>query len=111
MLGGDHHISNPLVKAVSHFYNKPVSIVQFDAHNDLYLDYEGDPYSHASPFARIMEVSYYITSSNYSFYHLFNALFYRLVQTCAVNLYNWEFVRLQIITETKYILSFMHLYF
>jgi len=33
----------------------PVSILHFDAHPDLYDDFEGDPLSHASPFARIME--------------------------------------------------------
>jgi arginase len=54
-LGGDHHITNPLVRAVAAHAQQPISIVQFDAHNDLYEDYEGDPYSHASPFARILE--------------------------------------------------------
>ena len=29
--------------------------MHFDAHPDLYDDFEGNPYSHASPFARIME--------------------------------------------------------
>ena len=33
----------------------PVDILHFDAHPDLYDDYGGDPRSHASPFARIME--------------------------------------------------------
>src|SRR3546814_11121471 len=33
----------------------PVDILHFDAHPDLYDDFEGDPRSHASPFARIME--------------------------------------------------------
>jgi arginase family enzyme len=32
-----------------------VNILHFDAHPDLYDDFEGDPLSHASPFARIME--------------------------------------------------------
>ena len=32
-----------------------VNILHFDAHPDLYQDFEGDPLSHASPFARIME--------------------------------------------------------
>jgi arginase len=54
-LGGDHHITNPLVRAVAAHAQQPISIVHFDAHNDLYEDYEGDPYSHASPFARILE--------------------------------------------------------
>jgi arginase family enzyme len=33
----------------------PVDILHFDAHPDLYDDFEGNPRSHASPFARIME--------------------------------------------------------
>ncbi|KAG5180437.1 arginase [Tribonema minus] len=54
-LGGDHHITNPIVRAVAAHLGRPVSIVQFDAHNDLYENYEGDAHSHASPFARIFE--------------------------------------------------------
>ena len=54
-LGGDHHITNPIVHAVAEHQEQAISIVQFDAHNDLYEDYEGDPFSHASPFARILE--------------------------------------------------------
>jgi len=30
-------------------------ILHFDAHGDLYDEFEGDPHSHACPFARIME--------------------------------------------------------
>ena len=33
----------------------PVTILHFDAHPDLYADFGGNPRSHASPFARIME--------------------------------------------------------
>jgi arginase family enzyme len=33
----------------------PVEILHFDAHPDLYDNFGGDPLSHASPFARIME--------------------------------------------------------
>jgi len=53
-LGGDHSITFPIIKA---FHNKyPVlDILHIDAHADLYDEYEGDKYSHASPFARIME--------------------------------------------------------
>jgi arginase family enzyme len=32
-----------------------LSILHFDAHPDLYHDFRGSPFSHASPFARIME--------------------------------------------------------
>jgi arginase len=54
LLGGDHSISFPIVEAVAAAFG-PVSILHFDAHPDLYDDFGGDPRSHASPFARIME--------------------------------------------------------
>lgn len=53
-LGGDHSISYPLVKAMQSRYPK-LDILHIDAHADLYDEFEGDPYSHACPFARIME--------------------------------------------------------
>lgn len=53
-LGGDHAVSYPAVAAVAARHG-PVSILHFDAHPDLYDDYEGNPFSHASPFARILE--------------------------------------------------------
>jgi len=54
VLGGDHAISYPVLRAINRAHG-PVNILHFDAHPDLYDDYEGNPYSHASPFARIME--------------------------------------------------------
>lgn len=53
-LGGDHSITFPIIKAHSNKYPK-LDILHIDAHSDLYDDYEGDKYSHACPFARIME--------------------------------------------------------
>ena len=53
-LGGDHAVTYPLVKAHSTKYSD-LTILHLDAHPDLYDDFEGNPYSHASPFARIME--------------------------------------------------------
>jgi arginase len=53
-LGGDHSISFPLITAVAKKY-AGLNILHFDAHPDLYHDFEGNKYSHASPFARIME--------------------------------------------------------
>ncbi|MEO6347664.1 MAG: agmatinase [Aquaticitalea sp.] len=53
-LGGDHSITFPIIKA--HFEKHPkLDILQIDAHCDLYDHFEGDKYSHACPFARIME--------------------------------------------------------
>jgi arginase len=54
ILGGDHSISYPVVQALHRFYC-PMDILHFDAHPDLYEDYEGDRFSHACPFARILE--------------------------------------------------------
>ncbi|WP_339625205.1 agmatinase [uncultured Maribacter sp.] len=53
-LGGDHSITFPIIKAY-HDQHPKLDILHIDAHADLYHDYEGDPYSHACPFARIME--------------------------------------------------------
>lgn len=53
-IGGDHSITYPVVKAFAKKY-QDLNILHFDAHSDLYHDFEGNPYSHASPFARIME--------------------------------------------------------
>ena len=53
-LGGDHMVTYPIVAGLTEVHG-PVNILHFDAHPDIYDDFEGDPLSHASPFARIME--------------------------------------------------------
>lgn len=53
-LGGDHSITYPILKAYREKY-PALDILHIDAHADLYEQYEGDPYSHACPFARVME--------------------------------------------------------
>jgi arginase len=53
-LGGDHSITYPILRAIGKRI-PAITLVHFDAHPDLYADYEGNPHSHASPFARIME--------------------------------------------------------
>lgn len=53
-LGGDHSITYPIVKAFARKYPE-LSVLHFDAHPDIYDDFQGNRYSHASPFARIME--------------------------------------------------------
>jgi len=53
-LGGDHSITYPIIKAFSSKFYK-LNILQFDAHPDLYDEFQGNRYSHACPFARIME--------------------------------------------------------
>jgi len=54
-LGGDHSITYPIVKAFARRYSE-LTIFHFDAHPDLYEEFEGNRLSHACPFARIMEV-------------------------------------------------------
>ena len=54
ILGGDHSISYPVGKAFSRRF-KNFDILHFDAHPDLYEELYGDRYSHASPFARILD--------------------------------------------------------
>jgi len=53
-LGGDHSITYPIIQAFSGRYNS-LHILHFDAHSDLYHSFDNNFYSHASPFARIME--------------------------------------------------------
>jgi len=53
-LGGDHAITYPILKAYRKKYDK-LCILHFDAHHDLYDEFNGNRYSHACPFARIME--------------------------------------------------------
>ena len=53
-LGGDHSITLPVIRAYSCEYPK-LNILHFDAHPDLYDELDGNRFSHACPFARIME--------------------------------------------------------
>ena len=53
-LGGDHSITYPIMRAISK-QHRGITILHIDAHGDLYDEFEGDRFSHACPFARIME--------------------------------------------------------
>jgi len=53
-LGGDHAVTAAIVKAMAKNY-KNLQILHFDAHPDLYDALDGNRWSHACPFARIME--------------------------------------------------------
>jgi len=53
-LGGDHAITHPIMRAVRRRHPK-LTILHIDAHPDIYHAYQGNPRSHTSPFARIME--------------------------------------------------------
>lgn len=57
LLGGDHAVTYPIVAALAARHG-PLNILHFDAHPDIYADFEGNPRSHASPFARILEAGH-----------------------------------------------------
>jgi agmatinase len=54
LLGGDHSITYPVLRGMRRHHPR-LGILHLDAHPDLYEEFQGDRYSHASPFARIME--------------------------------------------------------
>ena len=53
-LGGDHSVSYPAVMAHARHHSE-LNLLHIDAHPDLYDDMGGNQFSHASPFARLME--------------------------------------------------------
>ncbi len=54
VLGGDHSITYPVVKAMARRF-PTLDLLHFDAHPDMYEDLYGDRLSHACPIARILE--------------------------------------------------------
>jgi agmatinase len=54
VLGGDHSITYPVLRAVRRRHPR-LSVLHIDAHPDVYDAFEGDRYSHACPFARVLE--------------------------------------------------------
>ena len=54
ILGGDHSITYPILQTIGRTF-PGITLIHFDAHPDLYQDFDGNPHSHASPFARICE--------------------------------------------------------
>jgi arginase len=65
VLGGDHSITYPILRAYARRdqpgdsrpagRSESLTVLHLDAHGDLYDTFDGDRYSHASPFARVME--------------------------------------------------------
>ncbi|MEM7353226.1 MAG: agmatinase, partial [Acidobacteriota bacterium] len=53
-LGGDHAIAHPILEVYGRHF-EGLNLLQLDAHPDLYDELDGNRYSHACPFARIME--------------------------------------------------------
>ncbi|MGH9900334.1 MAG: agmatinase [Pyrinomonadaceae bacterium] len=52
MIGGEHSISAPVIRAHAERYEN-LSVLQIDAHADLRETYDGTPHSHASIMARV----------------------------------------------------------
>jgi len=57
MLGGEHSISAPAIRAVAAHHGSRISVLQLDAHADLRAEYEGTPCSHASAMYRVLDVA------------------------------------------------------
>jgi N1-aminopropylagmatine ureohydrolase len=55
VLGGEHSISGPIVRALGRRVEH-LSVLQIDAHADLRERYDGTPHSHTSIMARVVEV-------------------------------------------------------
>jgi agmatinase len=53
-IGGDHSITYPILRAFRDHHDD-LTVVHIDAHPDIYDDLDGNPLSHASPFARALE--------------------------------------------------------
>ncbi len=53
-LGGDHSVTYPVLQAAGTRFPR-LTLLHIDAHPDLNDIFEGDRYSHACPFARILE--------------------------------------------------------
>jgi agmatinase len=54
MIGGEHSVSAPVIRAHAEHYEN-LSVLQIDAHADLRDTYDGTPHSHASIMARVVK--------------------------------------------------------
>ena len=54
VIGGDHSISLPVLRALAKRYG-PLGLVQVDAHIDTWDEYFGGKYFHGTPFRRVIE--------------------------------------------------------
>src|SRR5437660_12567755 len=54
MIGGEHSVSGPVIRAHAEKYQN-LSVLQIDAHADLRDSYDGTPHSHASIMARVVK--------------------------------------------------------
>jgi agmatinase len=57
MIGGEHSISAPAIRAVAESLNDRLSVLQLDAHADLRPTFDGTSASHASAMYRMLDVA------------------------------------------------------
>jgi agmatinase len=57
MLGGEHSVSAPAIRATAARLDQRPTVLQFDAHADLRAEYEGTPANHACAMARVLDVA------------------------------------------------------
>ena len=57
MLGGEHSISSPAIRASAPRHADRLTVLQLDAHADLRAEFDGSPHSHACAMARVLDVA------------------------------------------------------
>lgn len=57
MIGGEHSVSAPAIRATAERLSARPTVLQFDAHADLRAEYEGTPANHACAMARVLDVA------------------------------------------------------
>jgi N1-aminopropylagmatine ureohydrolase len=57
MLGGEHTVSAPAIRAQAALRNERITVLQFDAHADIRDEFEGSKWSHACAMARVLDVA------------------------------------------------------
>ena len=60
ILGGEHSITPPIVRAAVEAYPN-LSVLQFDAHADLRDEFTGGKFSHAAAMRRVLEITPHLT--------------------------------------------------
>lgn len=62
-LGGDHFVTYPSFCVTAEMQERPLSLLYFDAHPDLYPSYDGSQYSDATVVSRILEKKQFVSGS------------------------------------------------
>jgi agmatinase len=63
MLGGDHTVALPMLRALSAVHG-PLAVVHFDAHLDTWDTYFGERFTHGTPFRRAAEEGLFDTEAS-----------------------------------------------